>query len=302
MGRNLLGFHLLAFLTVAIWGSTFVFTKLLLQASLSPAQIFTLRFIIAYLLLLVDQLFDKEPFFAQNWKDELLMVALGLTGGSLYFLAENAAMLYTTATNTSLIVCSCPLFAMLLMKLVYRQSESITRLQALGSVIAFLGMAVVVLNGQFVLHLSPIGDMLAFVACLCWAFYSLLMKSALKRYSTLFITRKVFFYGLFTMIPYFIWRPEFPSLDVLLSAPVFWNLLFLSVVASMLCYLAWNFVIKHLGIVVATNWVYFNPITTIIFAWWLLNEQITVWFLMGSALILTGMYMSDHYATKKPEG
>ena len=229
-------------------------------------------------------------------------MALGLTGGSLYFLAENAAMLYTTATNTSLIVCSCPLFAMLLMKLVYRQEESITRLQAIGSMVAFLGMAVVVLNGRFVLHLSPIGDMLALVACICWAFYSLLMKTAMKRYSTLFITRKVFFYGLLTMIPYYIWHPEFPSLDVLLSAPVFWNLTFLSIVASMICYLAWNFVIKKLGIVVATNWVYFNPITTILFAWWLLSEEITVWFLMGSALILIGMYMSDHYAIKKPEG
>ena len=280
MERNTWGYHLLAFVIVAIWGSTFVFTKtkLLLQASLSPAHIFTLRFTIAYLLLLLN----PTKFHSDSWKDELLMMALGLTGGSLYFLAENAAMLYTTATNTSLIVCSCPLFAMLLMKLVYRQEESITRLQAIGSMV--------------------IGDMLALVACICWAFYSLLMKTAMKRYSTLFITRKVFFYGLLTMIPYYIWRPEFPSLDVLLSAPVFWNLMFLSIVASMICYLAWNFVIKKLGIVVATNWVYFNPITTILFAWWLLSEEITVWFLMGSALILTGMYMSDHYAIKKPEG
>ena len=217
MERNTWGYHLLAFVIVAIWGSTFVFTKLLLQASLSPAHIFTLRFTIAYLLLLLN----PTKFHSESWKDELLMMALGLTGGSLYFLAENAAMLYTTATNTSLIVCSCPLFAMLLMKLVYRQEESITRLQAIGSMVAFLGMAVVVLNGRFVLHLSPIGDMLALVACICWAFYSLLMKTAMKRYSTLFITRKVFFYGLLTMIPYYIWRPEFPSLDVLLSAPVF---------------------------------------------------------------------------------
>ena len=184
MERNTWGYHLLAFVIVAIWGSTFVFTKLLLQASLSPAHIFTLRFTIAYLLLLLN----PTKFHSDSWKDELLMMALGLTGGSLYFLAENAAMLYTTATNTSLIVCSCPLFAMLLMKLVYRQEESITRLQAIGSMVAFLGMAVVVLNGRFVLHLSPIGDMLALVACICWAFYSLLMKTAMKRYSTLFIT------------------------------------------------------------------------------------------------------------------
>ena len=195
-------YHLVAFVTVAIWGSTFVFTKLLLQNGLSPAQIFTLRFIIAYLLLLGFCYFSPSfRLFCKSLKDELLMVLLGLTGGSLYFLTENAAMLYTTATNTSLIVCSCPLFAMLLFAIVYRHSEPISRVQALGSVIACLGMAAVVLNGRFVLYLSPIGDMLAFAACLCWAVYSLLMKPASERYSSLFITRKVFFYGLLTIIP-----------------------------------------------------------------------------------------------------
>jgi len=302
MNRNhRLFYHFVAFLTVAIWGSTFVFTKMLLLNGLSPAQIFTLRFIIAYLLLLGVSLSRRHQWFCCSLKDELLMVALGITGGSLYFLTENAAMLYTTATNTSLIVCSCPLFAMFLIAWCYRHTERITRLQAIGSLIACMGMAVVVLNGHFVLHLSPVGDMLAFAACLCWAVYSLLMK-AVFGYSTLFITRKVFFYGLVTIIPYFILVPGFPSLSTLLRPEVLWNLLFLSVVASMLCYLLWTWVISRLGAVVATNWVYFNPITTILFAWWLLSEEITVWFLMGSALILTGMYMSDHYAIKKPEG
>lgn len=286
-------YHLVAFVTVAIWGSTFVFTKMLLLSGLSPAQIFTLRFIIAYVLLLGFSLPQQHKWLCNSWRDELLMVLLGITGGSLYFLTENAAMLYTTATNTSLIVCSCPLFAMMLFALFYRRSERIGRTQALGSVIACLGMAVVVLNGHFVLHLSPIGDMLAFAACLCWAVYSLLMKSVLERYSTLFITRKVFFYGLVTIIPYYIIVPGFPSFDVLLRSDVLWNLLFLGVVASMLCFLVWNWVIGKLGAVVATNWVYFNPITTIIFAWWLLHEQITVWFLLGTCLILLGMYLAD---------
>ena len=293
MNRNhRLFYHFVAFLTVAIWGSTFVFTKMLLLNGLSPAQIFTLRFIIAYLLLLGVSLSRRHQWFCCSLKDELLMVALGITGGSLYFLTENAAMLYTTATNTSLIVCSCPLFAMFLIAWCYRHTERITRLQAIGSLIACMGMAVVVLNGHFVLHLSPVGDMLAFAACLCWAVYSLLMK-AVFGYSTLFITRKVFFYGLVTIIPYFILVPGFPSLSTLLRPEVFWNLLFLSVVASMLCYLLWTWVISRLGAVVATNWVYFNPITTILFAWWLLKEQITVWFLLGSALILLGMFLAD---------
>ena len=295
MGKTGLG-HFMAFITVAIWGSTFVFTKMLLLNGLSPAQIFTLRFIIAYILLLAFELTMKRQsfrLFSRSWTDELLLLLLGVSGGSVYFLAENAAMLYTTATNTSLIVCSCPLFAMLLVALFYRQSERFTRMQVVGSLMACMGMAVVVLNGHFVLHLSPIGDMLAFGACLCWAVYSLLMKSATEHYSTLFITRKVFFYGLLTILPYYALFPGFPSLEVIFSSEVLWNLLFLGVVASMGCFLVWNWVIRQLGAVIATNWVYFNPITTILFAWWLLHEQITPWFLLGTVLILMGMYFCD---------
>lgn len=290
-----LGYHFVAFLIVAIWGSTFVFTKILLQNGLSPAQIFTLRFIIAYLLMVIGSLASGKKFvlFSDSLRDEFVMLMLGITGGSLYFLTENASMLYTTATNTSLIVCTCPLFAILLVAVVYRHSEHISKIQTLGSIIACLGMAVVVLNGHFVLHLSPIGDMLALGACLCWAVYSLLMKPASQRYSTLFITRKVFFYGLVTIIPYYIIEPGFPPMEVLLRTEVVVNLLFLGIVASMLCFVLWNWVIAKLGTVAATNWVYFNPITTIIFAWWLLNEQITVWFMLGSLLIISGMILSD---------
>ena len=274
---------------MAIWGSTFVFTKILLVNGLSPAQIFTLRFIIAYILLLMFELtFRRQSFrlFSNSRRDELVMLLLGISGGSMYFLTENAAMLYTTATNTSLIVCSCPLFAMLLVALAYRQSEKFTRMQVAGSLIACAGMAAVVLNGRFVLHLSPKGDMLAFGACLCWAVYSLLMKTVTERYSTFFITRKVFFYGLLTILPYYLAVPGFPSMEVIFSSQVIWNLLFL----------VWNWVIHQLGAVVATNWVYFNPITTILFAWWLLHEQITPWFLFGTALILTGMYLCGRVA------
>lgn len=296
--------HAIAFAVVAVWGSTFVVTKLLLQEGLSPAQIFTLRFIIAYVLLLAYSLgrsvfhAQRSSLFASSWRDELLMVLLGITGGSVYFLAENAAMLYTTATNTSLIVCSCPLFTMLLMAVFWRKTERFTRVQVMGSLLACLGMVIVVMNGHFVLHLSPLGDLLAFAACLCWAFYSLLTKKAVERYAPLFITRNVFFYGLLTMIPYYILMPSeagiFISPSTLHLPPsTIFNLLFLGVVASLLCYVLWNWVISKLGAVVATNWVYCNPLVTILFAWWLLNEPVTPWLILGTLLILFGMYFAD---------
>ena len=286
-------YHIVAFLTVAVWGTTFVWTKLLIINGLSPAQIFTLRFIIAYVLLTGFSLWrGRHKWLSDNWRDELTMMALGLTGGSMYFLTENESLRFTTATNTSLIVCSCPLFAMLIIALFYK-SERFSRLQALGSLLAFIGMAAVVLNGHFVLHLSPLGDTLAFSACICWALYTLLMKPVMGRYPAMFITRKVFFYGILTILPYYIFVPDMPSLDVLMRPEVALNLLFLGSVASMLCYLTWSWCMKGLGAVICTNWVYVNPITTIIAAWLILDEQITVYFLIGSILIIAGMYLSS---------
>ena len=285
-------YHATAFLVVSIWGSTFVFTKLLLLAGLTPAQIFTLRFIIAYLMLLVFCLWRGIRWMADSWKDELLMAGLGISGGSLYFLAENGAMNYTTTTNTSLIVCLCPLFASALISLFYK-SQRLNRTQTFGTLMAAAGVVVVVMNGHFVLHLSPKGDALAFVACLCWAVYSLLMIPANARYDTVFITRKVFFYGQLSMIPYFILRPGLNTHLLLGQPALLWTLLFLGCVASTLCFLAWNWAMKKLGAVVVTNYAYFNPVVTILFAWLLLSESITVYFLLGTLLILVGMYLSD---------
>ena len=283
-------YHLVAFATVAIWGCTFVSTKVLMLNGLSPAQIFTLRFLIAYVMMLAVY---HSRLWADSWRDELKMMLLGISGGSLYFLSENEAMNFTSTTNTSLIVCSCPLFATLLVRLVYRSTTRISMMQLGGSLLAFAGMVIVVLNGRFVLHLSPLGDALAFTACLSWSVYSLLMKWVSAKYGAAFITRKVFFYGVLTILPYYIFNPTLPTAAVLTKPVVVGNLAFLGCLASMICFLTWNWCISKLGAVKATNWVYFNPITTMIFASWVLGEKITPYFLAGATCILLGMFVAD---------
>lgn len=283
-------YHIVAFATVAIWGCTFVSTKVLMLNGLSPAQIFTLRFLIAYVMMLAVY---HSRLWADSWRDELKMMLLGISGGSLYFLSENEAMNFTSTTNTSLIVCSCPLFATLLVRLVYRSTTRISMMQLGGSLLAFAGMVIVVLNGRFVLHLSPLGDALAFTACLSWSVYSLLMKWVSAKYGAAFITRKVFFYGVLTILPYYIFYPTLPTAAVLTKPVVVGNLAFLGCLASMICFLTWNWCISKLGAVKATNWVYFNPITTMIFASWVLGEKITPYFLAGATCILLGMFVAD---------
>lgn len=282
--------HATAFVTAAVWGSTFISTKVLISSGLSPEHIFTLRFVIAYFPLLA---LCHGQMRAATWRDELLLLCIGLSGGSLYFLTENYALRYSTATNVSLIVCSTPLATTLLHRLSVRGAR-LGGGQLAGALLAFAGMVAVVLNGHFVLHLSPLGDALALAACVCWAVYSVLMERMGSRYPARFITRKTFFYGLVTTIPYYlVARPALPSLSVLLDVKVLCNLLFLGVVASLLCFWVWTWVLERLGSVVTTNYVYVNPLATIVFASLILHERITGWFVLGSALILVGMWLSN---------
>ena len=271
-------YHAAALFTVAVWGATFVSTKVLIAHSLTPAEIFLLRFALAYVCI---------------WPlSKGRLAAAGVTGGSLYFLTENMALEYAPASNVSLIVCTAPVWTALLLSLVYR-GERMTRRQIGGSALAFAGMVLVVLNGRFVLHLSPKGDLLALSAALLWMVYSLAVKRIGGRYPAVFITRKVFFYGLLTILPVFAFQPFSVGAEVLARPAVWGNLLFLGVVASMLCYILWNAAMHRLGAVRTTNYIYFNPLVTIVTAALCIGERITAAALAGAALILYGMWRAE---------
>ena len=61
-------YHLIAILVVAIWGLTFISTKVLINHGLTPQEIFFYRFLIAYLGIWV---ISPKRLFTSNWKDEL---------------------------------------------------------------------------------------------------------------------------------------------------------------------------------------------------------------------------------------
>lgn len=282
-------FHLAALFSVIVWGATFVSTKVLITQGLTPAEIFLLRFSMAYLCILP---LARGRLLARSWRDEALLAAAGICGGSIYFLTENMALEFAPASNVSLIVCTAPVWTALVMSLTDR-SERMSRHQALGAAVAFAGMVLVVLNGRFVLHLSPRGDLLALAAAWLWVFYSMIVKRLADRYPALFITRKVFFYGLLTILPVFAFRP-FAVTGEMLGRPAVWgNLLFLGLVASMLCYLLWNAAMHRLGAVRTTNYIYLNPLVTILTAALCIDERITPVALAGAALILFGMWRAE---------
>ena len=279
----------MAILTSAIWGTTFISSKLLLQEGLSPAAIMILRFVLAYVLMLP---FVKGKWFCKSLKDELLMVLLGISGGSLYFLLENTALVYTQASNVAIIIAATPLLTMLTVNLLDRGKGASKRLYGY-SLMSLAGVALVILNGNFVLKLNPIGDLLTFGAVVTWVIYSIIIAKVQERYSSWMITRKIFFYGVVTLLPYFLIEPWDVTWEMM-SRPMVWgNIAYLGVLASLGCYMTWNIVIKRLGAVDATNYLYINPIVAMITANLLLGERITPLAITGTALILVGVYLAE---------
>lgn len=282
-------YHIIGIIVVLIWGTTFVNSKVLLLHGLEAHEVFTLRFLIAYICI---WFISPHKLFSDNWHDERLMLVLGMTGGSLYFLSENWAVKISYVNNVSFIVCTAPLITTILAILFIKEVKA-TPLLIGGSLTALTGVALVIFNGRFVLRLNPAGDLLAMGASVSWAIYSLLMKKVANRYSAVFVTRKVFFYGLLTILPVYLIAPwDFP-LSGLLQPAVWGNLIFLGFIASFVCFALWSLVIKKIGAMSASNYIYLNPVSTVVASTIFLDEPMTWIAYLGSALILGGVWLAN---------
>ena len=290
--KQILG-HLAAFFTIFVWGLTFISTRVLM-VSFTPVEIMFFRLFLAVLALCVisPPRFDRLRLDRPALRLELSVVLAGLCGVTLLFLFQNLALLYTLTANVSVLISVTPLFTALVSRLVL--GEQLKANFFIGFSAAMLGIILIAFNGSFVLKLNPLGDLLSLLAALSWAFYSVVIKKINPPQQAVFaLTRKVFFYGLLLMLPVL---PLF-HFRLGLARLVVWsdllNLLFLGVVASALCYVTWNYAVQHLGPVRTSSYIYAIPVVTIVVSALVLNETITLVAVIGMALILVGMALSE---------
>jgi drug/metabolite transporter (DMT)-like permease len=145
-----------------------------------------------------------------------------------------------------------------------------------------------------VLKLNPIGDLLAVLAAVVWAFYSILTrKISTYGYNTIGSTRKIFFYGLLFMIPTLFMFDFSWNLERLAQPVNLFNILFLGLAASALCFVTWNYAIKLIGAVKTSVYIYMVPVITIVTSVIVLREKITWISALGTILALIGLFISD---------
>ena len=276
---------------ILVWGISFLNTRVLLDAGLTPTEIFVARFTIAYLSLLVISRF-KVRF--TGWRDELLFVVCGVAGGSAYFIAENTALELTLISDVAVLVSIAPLTTALMGAIFYRD-ERITLLTGVGMVIAFIGSVMLALKDGLVWGDSVLGDLLAMLAALVWAFYSMALKRLNRTYTTLFITRKLFFYGILSALPLLALEDTQINMDVLRQPAVWGNLLYLGLVSSMAAHFIWGITVKRIGAVRASNYFYLSPIISMIAAAIWFGERTNAIAYIGCVLILAGVIMAEKF-------
>lgn len=280
--------HITAVFTVIIWAITFISTKILLE-SFTPLEILFLRFSIGWLALwLINH--QWVPFRAL--KKECLFASAGFTGVTMYFLFENIALTCTLTANVSVIVATAPFFtAILAWKILKAPKPGFSYF--LGFIIAITGIALLSFNGKS-LNLNPLGDILALMAALVWAIYSVITRRlSLLGYSSLTVTRRIFFYGLVFMIPCFLFEPLTISLEHIIEPKNILNLSFLSLGASALCFVTWTFCLKQLGAALTSAYIYLVPAISIIAANIILNEPISLLSAAGCLLTLIGLIVAE---------
>ena len=295
MGPNNATGHLSALLTILIWGTTFISTKVLL-ADFQPIEILFFRFVIGLLALLAVY---PHRMKGTTGKQERTFAMAGLCGVCLYYLLENIALTYTMASNVGVIISVAPFFTAILSHLFLKQEEPLRANFFIGFVVAMAGISLVSFHDS-TLQLHPVGDLLALLAAFLWACYSILTrKIGSFGYHTIGTTRRVFFYGILFMIPAlflfdFPWDfRRFANTNCLL------NLLFLGLGASALCFVTWNFAVKLLGPVKTSMYIYLVPVITIAASVLILHEPFSWRTGTGTVLTLAGLLLSESRSFKK---
>jgi len=287
--------HFAALLTIVIWGTTFISTKILL-ADFRPVEILFFRFVMGFIALLAAY---PKKLKTSDRRRELTFAAAGLCGVCLYYLLENIALTFTLASNVGVIISVAPFFTAILAHLFVKSEEKLRAQFFAGFAAAMVGISLISFNGSK-LELNPMGDLLAVAAALVWACYSILARKISSfGYPVIISTRRTFFYGILFMIPALFVFDFQTDLSRFTDRTCLFNILYLGLGASALCFVTWNFAVKELGAVKTSVYLYMVPVITVVTSVLILHERLTLLAGIGTVFILIGLFLSEYKPERK---
>jgi drug/metabolite transporter (DMT)-like permease len=292
-----LGIFLLLIVTFLIWSNSFIAIKVLL-AKMNAFDLLRLRFIpVAIISMSIVLLFYR----AEAWqiiKAHPVRVTLGgLLMVISYNLFLNSGMKYVQPNAASLLIALNPLITLLLA--VRFLHEPFTRRRLLGTIVTFIGLALVVLLGRvgaaggtwIAIDKVPYA-LLVLGGPLSWAAATIIIKPVLKNHSPLVFNFTSLAIGSFPLL--FLIDRSFIKMAFSLSALEYGAAAFLSLACTILAYTLWNIAIKYWHASNVSLFVYLNPPLTAIFTYLFFGIGITFYFLVGGTIMLAGIVLATY--------
>jgi len=278
------------FPVVLIWGSVFSVIKYTLQ-EIDPLTFVAARFLgTSILLLALVYLMEGKPIVKRE--DWLRVALMGLSGIGIYQICFTLGLNYTTASNSSLIIATSPIFAALFAWLL--EEEIITLRQIVGILLSFVGVTIIVKAGSEGLALtweSLRGDLLTLTAAVMNAFSAVIAKRPLERYSSLRVMAMGMMVGtLFLLL--FGWRPLLTYPWGLLSWQGWLGLGYSILLASVIGYVVWFHAIRELGATRTLIYSSLIPIVAVLVAVLTLGEQFTPLHALGALIVFVGLALA----------
>lgn len=273
---------LLAFgVTIFLWASAFPVIKLALQ-DFKAENLSALRLIIGSLLLCVIGIIKKVPL--PLLKDIPFILLLGFCGFTVYHTSLSIGEYYVSAGIASLLVTTTPIFSALLA--IFFLREKFSKLAWMGSIIAFLGVALISLGSEGNITVVVIGVILILFASLGESIYLVFQKRYLDKYG---------------FIPFTIYTIVSGAIFMLLFLPGSYNevqtasttsllaVLYLGIFPTVIPYFALAFTIQKIGVSDATISLYLTPVVSILLSYLLLGEIPTLIVIGGGIITLIGV-------------
>jgi len=279
--------YLLILLAIIFWGTSFVATKTVLN-EIKPVTIIILRLILASILLTIIALFTRRKFSinlkSHGWIFILALVAV------FHLWIQVTGLQYTTAANTGWIIGTAPIFMAILGFVFYK--EKVTLFQFAGIVVAIAGLLLLIGKGD-ITNIGLIenkGDLLVLGSAFTWGVYSMVNKKISLSYSPLMTILYLFLMMAVIIIPFNLNTETINS--VINLSPVSWMwILFLGIFCSGIAYVIWAQALRDMESAKVGAFLYFEPLVTVIAAWFFLQEEITLLMIFSGLLITAGVFI-----------
>jgi drug/metabolite transporter (DMT)-like permease len=207
-----------------------------------------------------------------------------------HLLIQVTGLKYTTAANTGWIIGTAPIFMAILAAIFF--GEKIGLLKISGIIIAMFGLLLLIGKGNItnVDLIENKGDLLVLASAFTWGVYSMVNKKISLSYSPLMTILYLFIMMAIIIIPFNLNAASVNSV-VHLSLSGWISILFLGLFCSGIAYVIWAYSLRDLESAKVGAFLYFEPLVTVLAAWVLLSESITVLMILSGAIITLGVIL-----------